>query len=1005
MSELASFFVRIRPDTRFFKQEAEAGIRAGKPDDVAVGVSADTTSADDKLRTFSGRLDALRLKTATVGIDLNDRGAVGKLAALDAAIDRLDRLRANPKVDVDGIARAEAEVESLNLQLDRLDGRRVTAGSGGRGGLFNRLAGYGSSGGFFSPGGFAGLALGLAPAAVPAGVGALGLGASFLTPGVAGTAGLGLFGAATAGAYKRVSKVEDQLDTLNKRIAVTPQTTSTTTGAASASQIKAATLRLDAARQRLAVAEVNPASSIASLTSARAGVLSAQSSLASLQARGGTTTKPNAEYDKLVKQRKQLLDSLSPAERKAAEETDKLEKVWTHFQQALEPESFKLLATGLDIVTKALRDAEPMTKAVGDDIDSLAKRADDALSQPFWKNFFGDFLTVEAPRAVDALGTTVGNVVTGIAHLSEVWTPLGHSLETEMVSISSRFDQWTQGSGPVRFMQIVERDGPVAAKAVESLAHALVGIANGVEPIGRIELQALTPVLNFIGDLGKQDPAVITALGIAYLTVAGGLKAIAAANSVKKTLDNAKLGLSDLRRGALLTAGAIGAFEIGRHSTSATEATLGGALSGLAAGFLAFGPEGAVVGAFAGGVLSLGSWIAKARGEVQSFTADVDALASSLTNAVQADKGLLGKNVKQQVQQLLSTNPEFSSQPGKFGLSLLQTMAKYGVTIDDLISRAQGGYPADYARMISAAKASGNETLINQATDLIFAIQQALRNANALNAVSGGIGGGGSSKKFGGAPGSSTGGGGGAATVNLGSQGVSGGVDYSTGVAAGIVASIPKVEQAVATLGERANAKLKSLQQQEQSMAKSIADSLLGTVGLANLGSTPDSLGGTGGIPGSVAGIITGLRGQETSLRQFRHRLHVLRQRGLSVREARTIVGLGLQQGGALEQTLLAGTPKELRQISHLDAQLRRQAHQTGQSIAHDIFGGQIKGLKEALHEVNKTIHEATSRHRALTDSDYHRLKQILDDALHGNPVSLDTGKTGRHSARKVDVS
>lgn len=985
MSELATTFVRIRPRTTGFKSEADAQLAREKPSDVSVDVNADTRSADERLRLFGDKLDALRLKTATVNVDLNDRGATSKLAVIDAALSRLDHARANPKIDLEGVAKAEAQIAALDLQLDRLNEKGSGRGGGAGGGLLGRLAGFGDNA-FFGKGA---LFFGGGSALVPLGIGGLGAGASFLTPAVAGTAGLGLFGAAAHSSISQVSKDQETLDKLNQRI----KATSPTRAAGTPAQIAAAQLRVQAAQDALDRARASNPTGIAS---AQASLASAQAGLS--RAQGGGT---NPAYDKLVQQRQQLLAKMSPAERDAAKGVDQLDDAWKHFQHDLQPQTFRLLATGTDIFRKGLHDLLPMTRAVGDEIDHLAKRADTALEAPFWQHFFGDFLTREAPRALDSLFTGIGHVVTGIAHLAVVWAPLGHNLEHDLVSITSRFDQWTQGSGPVRFMQIVERDGPIAAKAIDSIAHALVGIANGVEPIGRIELQALTPVLTFIGDLGEQDPQVITALGIAYLTVAGGLKAIAAVNSVKKTLDNASLGLSGLRRGAILTAGVIGTFEIGRHSGSATEATLGGALSGLAAGFLAFGPEGAVVGAFAGGVLSLGSWIAKARGEVQSFTADVDSLASSLTNAVQADKGILGSNVKQQVQQLLQTNPEFSSQPGKYGKSLLETMAKYGVTIDDLISRAQGGYPADYAKMINAAKASGNETLINQATDLVFAIQQALRNSNALSTVSGSVGSPGG-KKSGGAAGT---GGGGATTVNLGAQGVSGGVDYSTGVASGIVASIPKVEQAVATLGQRANAKLKSLQQQEQSTAKSIADSLLNTVGLANLGSTPDSLGGVGGIPGSVAGIITGLQSQETSLHQFRHRLRVLRGRGLSVQEAKAIVGLGLQQGGLLEQTLLGGSPKELREISHLDSQLRRQAHQTGQSIAHDIFGGQIKGLKEALHEVNKTLREATSRHRALTESDYHRLKEILDDALHGNPVNLDTGKTGRHSARKVDVS
>lgn len=484
-------------------------------------------------------------------VDADTKPALAKILDMRARLDRLSADRVTPRIDLDGFTEAEARVTILQRQLDHLD--RTLSGSGGRGGILGRLASFGQ-GGFFGGMGLLGVAGGAA--ALPLGVGALGLGASFLTPAVAGTAGLGLFGATAGATMKRIEQDRKQLEQLNARIAATPATRP----AGSPQQIAAAQARLNAAQQRLALARASDTSTPASVASAQAAVVSAQSSLSSAQGGGA-----NPEHDKLLAQRQSLLEKMTPAERAAAKGVDQLENSWKHFQRALEPQTFRLVTTGTDILRKGMHDLLPMTRAVGDEVDDLAKRADKALSEPFWQHFFGDFLTREAPRAVDSLGTTIGNVVDGFAHLAERWAPLGHDLEDTLDGLSGRFDRWTQGGGPQRFLDLVERDGPVAADALSALGSGLKGLAEGFEPIGRVELQALTPVLNFIGELGDQHPEVITALGVAYLGVAGGLKAIAAVNGLA--------GIAGALRG-------IGGARVGRGGVS------GGILGGLGKGIV-----------------------------------------------------------------------------------------------------------------------------------------------------------------------------------------------------------------------------------------------------------------------------------------------------------------------------------------------------------------------------------------------------------------------------------
>lgn len=260
------------------------------------------------------------------------------------------------------------------------------------------------------------------------------------------------------------------------------------------------------------------------------------------QYNAATTNKQRAA---VLAKEQALWKGLDPAQRAAVKNVQTLDESWKRFQHRLEPQSFAALAGGAKVATTGLNYLLPTARFVGNEIADLEKRAQHAFTQPFWHQFFGNFLPGEAARAVDTFGTAFGHLLSGGAHLMQAFAPLGHDLENVIVRLTGKFDTWTQGGGPVRFVNWVEKNGPGAAKALEGLAHGMEGLGKGLSPIAAVELKALTPVLNFIGDLGDQHPAVITAVGAALLTVGGGLKAIQAAKglgSVGSTIKGLLLG-------------------------------------------------------------------------------------------------------------------------------------------------------------------------------------------------------------------------------------------------------------------------------------------------------------------------------------------------------------------------------------------------------------------------------------------------------------------------------
>jgi hypothetical protein len=509
---IAQAKVRIRPDFTGFKQESDAEVDKATARGGTVKITADTAEAKAKADELRLRLDALSSKVATAKVDLDgDQRAQDRLTRLEFQLRRVGLTTARPNVNLQGVARANLQLDELEAKLAAV-GRR--GGGGGRG-IFG--GGSGGGGGLPNPsGGLLALA-GLAPTAIPLTGAALGLGAGLLTPTAAGLTGLVPFALAARSTVTQTEKDMKQLQTLRQRIANTPATTA----AGSPAQIAAAQARLRAAEANLQRAQY--VGGTARVASAQAGVSSAQAALARVQ--GGAA---NPAHARLLKQEQDLLKSMTPEQRAAAKSLDRLDDAWKHFQKDLAPQTLKVLADAAAVGAKGLALLAPSAKATGAEVDHLTKLVKVAANEPFWHQFFGEFMGTEAPRAVDALGRTIGNLLTAGAHLAEDFAPLGHDFESGMVRLSGRFESWTEGQGPGKFVAWVEREGPLVGRTLGDLATAIEGIGRGLAPIGQVELAALGPVLKFIGDLGNEHPAIITALGAALLTVGVGLKGIAA---------------------------------------------------------------------------------------------------------------------------------------------------------------------------------------------------------------------------------------------------------------------------------------------------------------------------------------------------------------------------------------------------------------------------------------------------------------------------------------------
>lgn len=90
-------------------------------------VNLDTDEARDRLRSLQTRLSEFGTRVSDVRLGVDDAEAQGKISRVEASLLALGRRTAEPDIDVEGIAAAEAELSMLTGRLQRLDGNTYEA--------------------------------------------------------------------------------------------------------------------------------------------------------------------------------------------------------------------------------------------------------------------------------------------------------------------------------------------------------------------------------------------------------------------------------------------------------------------------------------------------------------------------------------------------------------------------------------------------------------------------------------------------------------------------------------------------------------------------------------------------------------------------------------------------------------------------------------------------------------------------------------------------------------
>jgi hypothetical protein len=263
------------------------------------------------------------------------------------------------------------------------------------------------------------------------------------------------------------------------------------------------------------------------LAQAAQAVVSAQRALRQASVQAGVAG--GAAMQKL----RDALSGLSPAGQAFAKFLFGLQDEFKRLRDAAQAGLLPGVQSAITSLLPYLPALERFVGNVAAKMGELSVRAAQALTSPFWRDFFG-LIGREAVPSLERLFQISGNVARGFAGIIKAFTPLNADLGDGLVGLTERFAAWSETLGESRgfqqFLDHVRTYGPMALKFAGDLLKIGGKLVVALAPLGAVMLTGLGAIAEFLAGL---DPGVLLALavgiGSVVAVISGSVGAIVAA--------------------------------------------------------------------------------------------------------------------------------------------------------------------------------------------------------------------------------------------------------------------------------------------------------------------------------------------------------------------------------------------------------------------------------------------------------------------------------------------
>lgn len=231
---------------------------------------------------------------------------------------------------------------------------------------------------------------------------------------------------------------------------------------------------------------------------------------------------------------------------------------------------------GLKAMFPVFPEINGLIGTVSTSIGDMARRAGQALNDPFWRGFIA-FINGEAGPSFKIFGSVLGNFAQGGAAILEAFKPVWDQMGTGILGLSQKFADFSKNMGQntqfQAFLAYVKEEGPKVVTFLGDLITALVHLGQSLGPLGGVVLTVVDSFVKFIAWIPTPVLGpLVTALYLAYLAYSA-LKIIENVNTFIK--DNTLITkASEAAQLAWNTAGAAGAYVMGAIRDSTLLATV-----------------------------------------------------------------------------------------------------------------------------------------------------------------------------------------------------------------------------------------------------------------------------------------------------------------------------------------------------------------------------------------------------------------------------------------------
>jgi copper chaperone CopZ len=243
------------------------------------------------------------------------------------------------------------------------------------------------------------------------------------------------------------------------------------------------------------------------------------------------------QRDAALEKQKAIWESLTPAQKQAADGLSTLTSAWNDLVDAMTTDVLQVTGRGMAMVGAAIPALLPMLRNMAFQFDSLLTSLEKNVNSPFWQEFLTNMSFMAGPMTA-SLVRSFGNIITGIAGILSAFIPMSGTMMQGLEQLTARFAEWGKNLGDSpgfkAFTKYVRDNWPLVESTIRAVSRAVVELIQAMLPIGGFVLKGIRELAEAITKLGEEHPKLlkfavaVAGLGLAFLNLIGPAASIIA---------------------------------------------------------------------------------------------------------------------------------------------------------------------------------------------------------------------------------------------------------------------------------------------------------------------------------------------------------------------------------------------------------------------------------------------------------------------------------------------